>query len=94
MLFAVHCLDHPGAYPLRLEHYDAHRAYLAEARVKLVLSGPLLDESGNTRIGSLLVVEAGSLQEVQAFSEGDPFRRLDVWASVRIHGYIVAIDNR
>ena len=94
MLFVIHCLDHPGAYPRRLEHYDAHRAYLAAAPVKLVQSGPLLDETGNTRIGSLLVVEAGSLQEVQAFSEGDPFRRLDVWASVRIHAYIVAIDNR
>ena len=94
MLFVIHCLDHSGAYPRRLEHYDAHRAYLAAAPVKLVLSGPLLDETGNTRIGSLLIVEAGSLQEVQAFSESDPFRRLDVWASVRIHAYIVAIDNR
>lgn len=94
MLFVIHCLDHPGAYQLRLEHYDAHRAYLAGAPVKVVLAGPLLDETGNTRIGSLLVVEASSLQEVQVFSEGDPFRRLDVWASVQIHGYIVAIDKR
>jgi hypothetical protein len=77
-----------------LEHYEVHRAYLAQATVRVVLAGPLLDETGNTRVGSLLVVDAGSLQEAQAFSEGDPFRRLNVWASVRIHGYLVAIDNR
>jgi len=94
MLFVIHCLDHPGAYPRRLEHYEAHRAYLAQAPVKVVLAGPLLNEIGNTRLGSLLVVEAGSLQEAQTFSDGDPFRRLNVWASVRIHGYMVAIDNR
>ena len=94
MLFVIHCLDHPGAYPRRLENYEAHRAYLAAAPVKLVLAGPLLDVTGETRIGSLLIVEAGSLQEVQAFSQGDPFRKLDVWASVQIHRYMVAIDNR
>lgn len=94
MLFVIHCLDHPGAYPRRLEHYDAHRAYLAAAPLKLLQSGPLLDETCDTRVGSLLVVEAGSLLEVQAFTEGDPFRRSDVWASVRIHGYVVAIDKR
>ncbi|GAO21481.1 YciI-like protein [Alicycliphilus sp. B1] len=93
MLFAIHCLDHPGAYPRRLEHYEAHGAYLAQAPVRVVLAGPLLDEIGSTRIGSLLIVEAASLQEAQAFSEGDPFRRLGVWASVRIHGYHIAIDN-
>lgn len=94
MLFAIHCLDHPGAYPRRLEHYEAHKAYLARAPVKVLLAGPLLDEGGSTRIGSQLIVEAGSLQEAQAFSEGDPFRRNDVWATVRIHGFAIAIDNR
>lgn len=94
MLFAIHCLDHPGAYPRRLEHYEAHKAYLAQAPLKVVLAGPLLDETGNTRVGSLLIVEADSLQEAQAFSAGDPFRQFDVWASARIHSYLVAIDNR
>ncbi|WP_024302923.1 YciI family protein [Pseudogulbenkiania sp. MAI-1] len=94
MLFVIHCLDHQGAYPRRLEHYDAHRAYVAGAPLKVMQAGPLLDATGNTRIGSLLIVEADSLQDVQAFSEGDPFRRLDVWATVQIHAYVVAVGNR
>lgn len=42
MYYVVHCLDHDGAVEKRLAHYDAHKAYLAAAPVKTVISGPLL----------------------------------------------------
>ena len=42
MHYVVHCLDHDGAVEKRLAHYDAHKAYLAAAPVKTVISGPLL----------------------------------------------------
>ena len=29
MRFVVHCLDKPGASPLRLQHYEDHKAHLA-----------------------------------------------------------------
>lgn len=93
MLFAIHCLDNPGAYPKRLEHYDAHRAHLSTAPFKLLLSGPLLSDDGQTRIGSLLVVDAPSKSAVVDFSQSDPFKRHGVWMAVNVHGYVVATDN-
>jgi len=94
MLFAIHCLDHSGAYPKRLEHYDEHRAHLADAPFKLVLSGPLLDDRGQARIGSLLVVDAPSKEDVLQFSRNDPFQRHGVWNTVNVNAYVVTTDNR
>jgi uncharacterized protein YciI len=89
MLFAIHCLDHPDAAALRLAHYEAHKACLAAAGRQLVLAGPLLGKDGSARIGSLLVIEATSLAEAQAFNDADPFRQNGVWASVQIHPFLL-----
>ena len=43
MLFVIHALDRPGALNVRLAHYDAHKAFLADPSaygVRIVMSGP------------------------------------------------------
>mgnify|MGYP006221336717 CR=1 FL=1 len=72
MHYIVHCLDHPGGVEKRLSHYDAHKAYLAAAPVKTVISGPLLADDEQTMIGSCFVIEADSLAEVEDFNRNDP----------------------
>lgn len=94
MLFSIYCLDHPDGYARRIENYDAHLAYLSQTPVKIVLSGPLLNDSGDLRIGSLLIVNAESLKHALEFSDMDPFRLNDVWATVRINGFQIAFDRR
>lgn len=42
MLFVIHALDRPGALPVRLANYDAHKAYLTAIEgegVKTLMSG-------------------------------------------------------
>src|SRR3989338_5583168 len=68
MHYVVHCLDHDGAVETRLANYDAHKAYLAAAPVKTVISGPLLADDEQTMIGSCFVIEADSLAEVEDFN--------------------------
>ena len=58
MHFITHCLDRPDALDTRLAHYDEHRAYLATAKVRLVVAGPLVADDGETMIGSLFLTEA------------------------------------
>ena len=94
MNFAVHCLDHNEALLLRLEHYEAHKRYLATGEVRTVISGPLLASDGETMIGSLFVFEAATLAEVVAFNAEDPFTRAGVWAEVQIHPFNLRVDNR
>ena len=69
MRFVVHCLDKPGALPLRLANYEAHKSYLATGSVATVVSGPLLADDGETMIGSML--------------SSRPRRRKTSWPSIR-----------
>ena len=94
MHFVIHALDKPGALPTRLAHYDAHKAYLAKATLKTVLSGPLVADDGETMIGSCFVVEAASKAEVLAFHDADPFKAAGVWEHVSINPFLKRVDNR
>jgi uncharacterized protein len=94
MHYVVHCLDHDGAVDKRLANYDAHKAYLAAAPVKTVISGPLLADDEQTMIGSCFVLEADSLAEVEAFNANDPFAKVGLWKTVSIRPFSKRVDNR
>jgi len=94
MHYVVHCLDHDGAVEKRLSLYDAHKAYLAQAPVKTVISGPLLADDEETMIGSCFVLEADNIAEVEAFNRGDPFARAGLWKTVSIRPFAKRVDDR
>ncbi len=86
--YAIHALDHAGALDRRLAHYDAHKAYLGGALpVRIVVSGPLLAEDGETMIGSLFIVEAPDPAAVEAFHAADPFKAAGIWERVEITAF-------
>ena len=95
MRFVVHCIDHADGLSRRLANYEAHKAYLgAASAVRTVISGPLVAEDGETMIGSLFVLEADKKQDVVDFNANDPFSKANVWAEVRIHPFLMRVDNR
>lgn len=94
MHYVVHCLDHDGAVETRLAYYDAHKAYLAAAKVRTVISGPLLADDEATMIGSCFVIEADSLADAEAFNRNDPFAQVGLWKSVSIRPFLKRVDNR
>ena len=86
MLYLRICFDKPDSGKLRERNLKQHREYVAsylgaKDGTKVVQGGPMcsgdqLDDS----IGSFLVIEASSLQEVQRFHNDDPFTRADLFA--------------
>ena len=94
MHFVIHALDYANALPKRLANYEAHKAYLSQAKLKTVMSGPLVAEDGETMIGSCFVVEANDKHEVLAFHNADPFKAAGVWEHVNIHPFLKRVDNR
>ncbi len=94
MHYVIHCLDHPGAVEKRLAHYEAHKAYLADAKIRTVISGPLLADDEQTMIGSCFVVEADSLAAVEAFNRADPFHGIGLWRTISIRPFAKRVDNR
>ncbi len=94
MHYVIHCLDHDGALEKRLAHYEAHKAYLSNPSVNIVISGPLLADDEETMIGSMFLVEADSLAEVESFHRNDPFFAAGIWAQVSIRPFSKRMDNR
>ncbi len=94
MHYVIHCLDHDGAVDKRLANYDAHKAYLAAATVRTLISGPLLADDEATMIGSCFVLEAASLAEAEAFNRNDPFAKVGLWKTVSVRPFSKRVDNR
>ncbi|WP_126975502.1 YciI family protein [Frigidibacter oleivorans] len=80
MLYAVICRDKPGHLQTRLDTRDAHVAYLKSTPV--VLAGPFLEDG--QMCGSLVVVEAESLQAAQDWVAGDPYGKAGLFDSVTV----------
>ena len=94
MLFALICTDKPGSLPLRKANRPEHLAYLETLGETLVLAGPFTEPDGETMNGSLIVVEAPSLEAARKIAAGDPFAKAGVFASVDIRPWLWTIDNR
>lgn len=67
---------------------DGHRARLRQHDhpVTVRIGGPLLDDAG-AMIGTMLVIEAGTRADVEAFLSGDPYMLADLFEQVTITGF-------
>lgn len=81
MLYALTCLDKPGALQIRLDTRAAHLEYLNRSG-KVTLAGPFIE--GGQPVGSLVVIEAEGMAEAQAFADADPYAKAGLFASVTI----------
>ncbi len=93
MLYALICTDKPGALPIRQAHRPTHLSYLQSLGTSLVLAGPFTAEDGETMNGSLIVVEAPSLDAARKIADGDPFAKEVLFASVEIRPWKLLINK-
>ena len=96
MYYAVWATDKPDTLAARLQARDAHRARLREPGVhpvKVVAGGPTLDESDASMNGSLLVIEAESIDAVRRFVAEDPYQLAGVYAHVEVRPWQWALGQ-
>ncbi len=84
MLFIIYQEDGPDSKALRERHRPAHFAYLDEHKDNLVLGGALLGDDGETRTGSVLIINMPNREAAEHFSENEPLRRAGTFKSVKI----------
>lgn len=89
-LFVLTCLDKPDNLELRMKTRPAHMAFIAANRGMVRLGGPFLDEAGGM-VGSMLILEAPTLQEAQAFADADPYKIEGVFESSIVRPYNVVV---
>jgi uncharacterized protein YciI len=88
MLYALICTDKLGSLDLRKATRPDHIAFLKSLGDAVVLAGPFTEADGETPNGSLIVVEAGSREAVEAIAEADPYARAGLFASVEIRPWL------
>jgi len=93
MLFAFICTDKRDGLPIRKEKRPEHLAYLKSLGDTLKFAGPFTAEDGETMNGSLVVVEAPSLEAAREIADGDPFSKAGVFAQVEIRPWKWSINN-
>jgi uncharacterized protein YciI len=85
--FAVWATDRPGALERRMRVREEHRQRLrraGESGIRVLHGGPTLGAQDQHMNGTLLIVQAATLEAVQQFVDGDPYMREGVYESVVI----------
>ena len=92
MLFAMIAKDKPNSGEQRTAVRPVHLEHLHALGNRMKLAGALLGENGQPE-GSLMVIEAESLEAATADFMADPFIKKGIFASYEIKPWRVAIDN-
>ena len=84
MHFVISCRDKPDHQDVRMENRPAHVDYLKSHSGKIVAAGPTLGEAPEQMTGSVLIMEFGSLAEVEEWAANDPYAKAGLFESVTI----------
>jgi uncharacterized protein YciI len=91
-LFVISWLDREDGLAVRLATREAHLAYVAAHPGVVRLGGPFLSEEGDMA-GSMLVIEAESLEAAQAFHDADPYRAAGLFETSTVRPWRVTIGG-
>ena len=93
MLYALICIDRPDSLAVRQANRPEHLAYIERLGDTIVLAGPFIDADSQAMNGSLIVIDAPSLEAAQEIAAGDPFAKAGLFASVEIRPWLWTINN-
>jgi len=92
MLYAILCNDKPDSLQVRLDTRPSHLDYLNGLGDALKFAGPFLDGDGKPN-GSMVVVEAESVEQARKIAENDPYAKAALFASVDVRPWNWALKN-
>jgi uncharacterized protein YciI len=88
MIYVITLLDKPQSADLRQRVRPLHKAYLAAAADRIAFAGPLMNEDGETMIGSLLALDFDSREAALAWLADEPFTRAGLYASTTVTAFV------
>lgn len=74
----------------RATHFEAHKQHLRSGSIRILQSGPF--RKGDLK-GALIVAEVQSIEEMQAFSQNDPFVVHKVYDTVHVVEWTVTFSQ-
>lgn len=86
-LFVFQGLDKDGGLELRKATRPAHLAWIETLTPRVKVGGPVLSDDGQTPIGSMLVVEAETLDAAKTLFTEDPYATAGLWKSTTVRPF-------
>ena len=83
MLFVIHGIDKPNNQ-IRERLIDKHRKYLDNSPLKILFSGPLVEDDSDKMIGSLIILDAANREEVDELIAREPMNKAGLYESLNI----------
>jgi len=82
MLIAIMCLDKPNSLGLRMATRPQHLEWLKNNMPEAAYVGPLLDDEGDSLLGSLYILEFEDVAAARAWIVDEPYYMADLFESV------------
>jgi uncharacterized protein YciI len=92
MLFALVALDRPNSVERRMAIRPEHLKHLDALGEQLVLAGPFLNDK-EEGVGSIVIIEADTLEEAHEMFNRDPFVRENLFDKVTIKPWRLGINK-
>lgn len=91
--FIVIAKDKNNFQEIRLNNREKHLEYITNiTSVNIKIAGPLLGDNKNMK-GSMLVIEANNIEEINKFLENDPYNKAGLFQSIEIEEYLLVIGK-
>ena len=84
MLFVIYGIDKPDS-PIRNRLIDQHRAHMDAGPIRVVASGPLMDDQGEQMVGSSIIVDCENRRMVDQVMVDEPFNVAGLYESLTIN---------
>ncbi len=91
-LFVISWRDKPDSLQVRMDAREAHLNYAAKLGDRVKLGGPYLDAEGRM-IGSLIIVQAESLDEAMALHDADPYKLAGLFETSDVTPWRVTLNS-
>lgn len=94
MQFIVTAYDGENKLDKRMEVRPRHLESITRVKGKVLCAGGILDDEG-TMIGSMLVMDFDSREDLQGYLDQEPYILEGVWEDVRVENMnVVIFDNQ
>jgi uncharacterized protein YciI len=87
MKYVLVCEDREGGLEVRLANREKHLAFLGELGARVSLAGPMLSDDGELMVGSVLIIEAESVEEIRQIADSDPYALAGLFKKVTIRPF-------
>ena len=87
MKYVLVCEDRKDGLELRLANREKHLAFIGGLGARVSLAGPMLSDDGERMVGSVLIIEADSAEDIRQIADSDPYAQAGLFEKVTIRPF-------